>query len=696
MHMFNDSVEFDLMTSEYGQELTQWYEIIEPIYRSSNSEIFLASDATGELFTIKAIKRRTDVSFDLTGLSGIQHPRIAGIVCHGVSERFLYVVKPFIEGRNLREAVETDGAFNEERLLSILRQLLSIFEYLHGLNPAVIYRDLKPENLIIDDKDQITLIDIITGRQLNKGKRHDTFHVGTAGFASPEQYGYRQTDERTDIYAIGSTLYYLGTKEIPDMEAMNTFVASDKISGLIHKCMAFNPDDRFQNVTQIIAYLTGKKGWLSYRSLVGISMIAIVAMLGIWQFSGIFGKDTPLLSDNSPTIDIDGIEQVERPQIETDEQTLNSSDEIEIDEQMLESSDEMAKDTGTAFDQEDSTGSDETGDDLDISDEITDTDVMENDSEAAGGIDEHTVSETDILGDESPDDADEDRAEADNVGDIPDQRETDAADDVDASITDEADVTSDIAVSKPVIAYDVENIKSYEDIPIENIPEIGDALNVHQVLESVYFTVDKSLLTLEQQAFTHISVGSTDMPMSDRLLKESIYGAVIMGYGIDYYRELGFGSVAMDTTTNYLVLIFDESYYCVGYAYIEDYTAINYGFADYSLLDPGNPNEIANVIDNGVVLYYNESTLNLEVNQALLTLEDAIAFISVVGIEGPIGEDVVKSIESNRYSYAVPFDHDDNYFNYTSVGYYEDVNYLILLMNADRDVMCRYVTINIQ
>jgi len=119
----------------------------------------------------------------------------------------------FIEGKNLDNSIPTDrNEFLEEKEAFIWTwQLYEIFEYLHSQKPPIIYRDLKPQNVIKDLDGRIRLVDFGIARTYKAHKSTDTEAMGTALTASPEHYGGCQTDERSDIYTIGATVHYLLT-----------------------------------------------------------------------------------------------------------------------------------------------------------------------------------------------------------------------------------------------------------------------------------------------------------------------------------------------------------------------------------------------------------------------------------------------------------------------------------------------------
>ncbi|MDW7663097.1 MAG: serine/threonine-protein kinase, partial [Bacillota bacterium] len=169
-----------------------------------------------------------------------------------------YIIKPYIEGMTLRQYILGKGPMNEMEVKRVANQLIDVFEYLHSRPEPFIFRDLKPANIVVTPEFQIVLIDLETMRQTRNEQASDTFYVGTHGYASPEQYGYKQSDERSDIYTIGATLYFLLTGLEPTINIKNLKHVTDvnpeissHMASIISTCMAFNPEDRFKNVSDI-------------------------------------------------------------------------------------------------------------------------------------------------------------------------------------------------------------------------------------------------------------------------------------------------------------------------------------------------------------------------------------------------------------------------------------------------------------
>lgn len=157
----------------------------------------------------------------------------------------LVVIEQYIEGRNL-EDILYDRELSEEEASSIVCRLCRALEPLHTAQPAIVCRDLKPENMMITPQNQVMLVDFDIARVVSPGKNRDTVVMGTAGFAAPEQFGHRQTDGRSDIYALGTILNYCILRKLP-VEKM----VDGELGNIVRKCIAVNPDERYQSVREL-------------------------------------------------------------------------------------------------------------------------------------------------------------------------------------------------------------------------------------------------------------------------------------------------------------------------------------------------------------------------------------------------------------------------------------------------------------
>lgn len=148
-------------------------------------------------------------------LARLRHPGLPRVLDALATPRGSCLVMTYVPGRTLEALVRTDGPVSERRALSWGIQLCRTLHYLSLQDPPVVFRDLKPANVIVTPSGRAVLVDFGISREFRPGRLADTFLFGTPGFAAPEQYGRGQTDARSDLYALGATLHYCLTGRDP-------------------------------------------------------------------------------------------------------------------------------------------------------------------------------------------------------------------------------------------------------------------------------------------------------------------------------------------------------------------------------------------------------------------------------------------------------------------------------------------------
>lgn len=206
-------------------------------------------------------RRVISLTQEKSTLERLDHEGIVKVFDFFERDGFYYLVMEFIVGESLDKLVSPiPGIFIQEKVVfDWAIQLYNIFEYLHGLNPPVIYRDLKPQNIIKDKEGKIHLVDFGIARVFKANRISDTEPLGSALTASPEHYGGKQTDIRSDIFTLGATLHYILTNgktnrlelfKFPPVREMNPKV-SKALEMVIQKSLQLNPDDRFQTIAEM-------------------------------------------------------------------------------------------------------------------------------------------------------------------------------------------------------------------------------------------------------------------------------------------------------------------------------------------------------------------------------------------------------------------------------------------------------------
>ncbi|GCE24192.1 protein kinase domain-containing protein [Dictyobacter kobayashii] len=211
-----------LLTSAY--ELKQRYHILQKLGQGGFGAIYKAADL---LFndTPRAVKemgmrgldeqetKEAIVAFrnEATLLANLSHPNLPRIYDHFEERGRWYLVMDYIEGETLEKRLEMapGGYLPLKEVVELGIQLCTVLGYLHSHQPPIIFRDLKPDNVMLTPDGQVYLIDFGIARFFKPGQTKDTMSLGTPGYAAPEQYGRMQTTIRSDIYSLGATLYQM-------------------------------------------------------------------------------------------------------------------------------------------------------------------------------------------------------------------------------------------------------------------------------------------------------------------------------------------------------------------------------------------------------------------------------------------------------------------------------------------------------
>lgn len=192
-------------------------------------------------------------------LSGLNHPSLPRVVDFFQENGRHYLVMDYVEGTTLEQVLEK-GPLSAGEVIRLGVQMCEALEYLHGQAQPVIFRDLKPANIILTRSGKPMLVDFGIARVFRQGAGNDTRALGTPGYAAPEQYGRGQSDHRTDLYALGATLHHCLSGSDPG-ESPFQFASlenvSEELNRLILRAVSLKPEDRFQNAVDFRQALEG-------------------------------------------------------------------------------------------------------------------------------------------------------------------------------------------------------------------------------------------------------------------------------------------------------------------------------------------------------------------------------------------------------------------------------------------------------
>lgn len=253
------------------------YVIVETLGRGGMGAVYKALDmrlqnmpvAIKEMSTGAMGKSNLDLAAEAfqkeaSMLINLRHPslpRITDFFSRG--ENRWYLVMDYIQGDTLKEVIKKRGRVPEQEVLNWAGQLCSILDYLHSQTPPVVFRDLKPANIIITPEGQIKLIDFGIARHFRPGMTSDTTAYGSPGYAPPEQHGEKQTDPRSDIYALGATLHHLITGVDPSKRPFvfdppgKIVSVSPQLDTAIMRALELVPDKRPASARDLLGLLPG-------------------------------------------------------------------------------------------------------------------------------------------------------------------------------------------------------------------------------------------------------------------------------------------------------------------------------------------------------------------------------------------------------------------------------------------------------
>jgi serine/threonine protein kinase len=265
------------MPLQPGQVINNRYRVVRLLGQGGFGAVYRAYDLT--LKNACAVKENLEISAssqhqfqqEAIILAGLRHSNLPRVYDHFlIPDQGQYLVMDYVEGEDLQKILDrTLQPLPEVQAIAWIAQVCDALSYLHRQNPAVIHRDIKPANIKITPEGQAMLVDFGIAKVYNPNQKTTAgARAVTPGYSPPEQYGQGTTDGRTDIYALGSTLYTLLTNELPlesvrrmtgdsllPVQQINPLV-STQVAQALARAMALNPAQRFQTAAEFKAALT--------------------------------------------------------------------------------------------------------------------------------------------------------------------------------------------------------------------------------------------------------------------------------------------------------------------------------------------------------------------------------------------------------------------------------------------------------
>ena len=305
---------------QIGSVLDGKYKILQEIGHGGMSVVYLAlNERANKTWAVKEVRKdggndKTVVSQGLVAetemLKKLSHPNLPSIIDVIDKDDSFIIVMDYIEGGSLQKRLEKMGPQNADDVVRWALQLADVLGYLHSRKPPIIYRDMKPSNVMLKPDGNVCLIDFGTAREYKQTSSGDTTWLGTRGYAAPEQFGgHGQTDARTDIYNLGATMYHLLTGYSPadtqfiiyPISRFRPELAGTGIEKIVAKCCQPDPKDRYQSCAELTYALehvhdeddtvrkSRNRKWYSFLASCSVTVIgaALAIMFSIFKTNAI-------------------------------------------------------------------------------------------------------------------------------------------------------------------------------------------------------------------------------------------------------------------------------------------------------------------------------------------------------------------------------------------------------------------------
>jgi serine/threonine protein kinase len=241
------------------------YRVQNMLGEGSNATVYRVQDDNGNIAVLKLFNQSNDPVFydrEFDNLGRIDHPAAPRLLDSGIYDNKQYCVIEFIEGENWEKKLETPDTITERQAIEWAIQICDFLSYIHNSQTPLIHRSLKPGNIMVQGDGKIRLLDFDIMEQFVQNQEYQL--IGTEGYSPPEQYVGR-SDPRSDIYALGASLYHLLTKRDPREGAPFMFhfrpprsinpAISEALEAVILKSLEHKPQDRYQSALAMRAAL---------------------------------------------------------------------------------------------------------------------------------------------------------------------------------------------------------------------------------------------------------------------------------------------------------------------------------------------------------------------------------------------------------------------------------------------------------
>ena len=293
----------DLMLPPY---LRTQYSVLSCL-KDGERQVYLIRDQEGwpAVLKVQPAGRKDALRQEYHLLQKLRHPQIPRPLSYLEWQGKEYLIREYVEGISLYEYVRSQGPFSSSKIQSLTLSLCQVLHYLHSQQPPIICRDLKPQNVILDPSGCCHLIDLGAARHHQPEKQEDTVFLGTQATAPPQQFGYQQTDQRSDIYSLGMLIWILRIGQYDPPTADGGLGFLDRV---IRRCTAFDPQNRYSSIRSL--YRALKYRWL--RRVISAAIVVTCTAVIIT----LFHTSAP---ESHPSSSL--LEDAQRQELQLDSQT---------------------------------------------------------------------------------------------------------------------------------------------------------------------------------------------------------------------------------------------------------------------------------------------------------------------------------------------------------------------------------------
>ena len=261
---------------------------MEDIKENEKTKLSIVYHQDRRISCVLRICKNRDLSFVCEALCKIRNPGAVVVYGYVYENGDTYILEEYLDGRTIEKIMEDEGVFTEDKVARIIIEVCKALEVLHRERPPIVHNDINISNIMICEDGRVKLFDFDISRLYKKGQNQNTTLFGTEEYASPEHFGYGQSEPRTDIYCLGVTMHKMLTNNGLTNEHRMTY--QGKLERILSKCLAFDPKNRYTSVSalrrDLERFLSRKK--IVFRKVCGI-IAAVLLITGTVKCVQLYG-----------------------------------------------------------------------------------------------------------------------------------------------------------------------------------------------------------------------------------------------------------------------------------------------------------------------------------------------------------------------------------------------------------------------